>query len=496
MIWRWLRTKLHVSWMLAAWCLGVAVGVIAVMGSPYGYFSGAGWLVAGLLLLPGVLVRPRGWLVLVAVVSGLLVGLWRGSSGQIGLELYQQLYGQSVTLSGRVLEDPDIDKRGQTVLRLADIRVLRHGSTAEGGARTAADATRSDELKLPGTVWVVTAKNLAIKRSDTVTVRGKLTEGFGTFAARIGRAQVVRLQRPMPGDVAVGVRDWFSERVRRHVAEDEAALGLGFLLGLRRALPSDLSEALKIAGLTHVIVASGYNLTILVRLSRRLFVRVSKYLSALSATAMILGFMALTGLSPSMSRAGLVAGLSLAAWYYGRTIHPLVLLPVAAAITLLINPAYGWNDLGWQLSFAAFTGVILLAPLLQHYFFGNKQPGTLRQIFGETLSAQLMTLPILVLAFGVISNVALVANILILPLVPLAMLLTFLVGVLSGVPLIAGLIAAPTEWLLGYMVWVGKWLAGQPWAQTELAINWWQAALAYALLGAAMWWMQRQTGNR
>ena len=471
----WLQRPLHVSWLVAAWCLGVTIGVIMVMRAPYGWFAGVGWLFASIAVLMPLFIwrQTRVWMIMVVMLSGGLMGLWRGSLGQVGLEEYWPLIGQTVTLRGVVTEDPDVDKKGNTVLRLGQVQVA--------------------ERSLPGLVWVTTRQTDVIKRSDIVTVEGKVSEGFGAFAARIGRAKIEKVERPVPGDVAVGVRDWFSERVRRHVAEDEAALGLGFLLGLRRALPPDLSEALKIAGLTHVIVASGYNLTILVRLSRRLFVRVSKYLSALSATAMILGFMALTGLSPSMSRAGLVAGLSLAAWYYGRTIHPLVLLPVAAAITLLINPAYGWNDLGWQLSFAAFAGVILLAPLLQRYFFGNKQPGTLRQIFGETLSAQLMTLPILVLAFGVISNVALVANILILPLVPLAMLLTFLVGVLSGVPLIAGLIAAPTEWLLGYMVWVGKWLAGQSWAQTELVINWWQAALAYALLGAAMWWMQRQT---
>ena len=251
---------------------------------------------------------------------------------------------------------------------------------------------------------MVTRHNQAIKRSDVVTVRGVLSDGFGAFAARMSRAAVERVTREQPGDVAVGVRDWFAERVRRYVPESEAALGLGFLMGLRRALPLELMTALQVAGLTHVIVASGYNLTILVRLARRLFVRVSKYLAALSAGVMIIGFMAMTGLSPSMSRAGLVASLSLAAWYYGRTIHPLVLLPVAAAMTLLINPQFGWNDLGWQLSFAAFSGVIILAPLLQRYFFGTKPPGVIRQIIGETVSAQIMTLPLLVASFGVISN--------------------------------------------------------------------------------------------
>lgn len=473
MIYGWLHRPLHISWLVAAWALGVTVGIIAVVGSPYGSFASLGWLAAGAALSVAACCCRRRWVVIVAVLAGLLVGVWRGSTGQIGLDAYQALYGKSLTLSGRVLEDPDIDKKGQTVLRLADV-------TVEGRS-------------LPGAVWVVTRKNDAIKRSDVVTVHGKVVEGFGTFSARMSRAQVRHVERPVPGDVAVGVRDWFAGRVRAHLPETEAALGMGFLTGLRRALPPDLAEALKIAGLTHVIVASGYNLTILVRFSRRLFVKHSKYLAMLSAAGMIIGFMALTGLSPSMSRAGLVAGLSLAAWYYGRTIHPLVLLPVAAAITLLVNPAYGWGDLGWQLSFAAFAGVMLLAPLLQAYFFGSKPPGTLRQVLGETVSAQAMTLPLLVLSFGVMSNVALIANLLVVPLVPLAMLLTFLVGVLSGVPVVADLLAVPTEWLLKYMVSAADWLAGQPWAQTEITIQWWHALGAYVLLGLAMWWMQRQT---
>ena len=208
---------------------------------------------------------------------------------------------------------------------------------------------------------------------------------------------------------------------------------------------------------------------------------------------MILAFMAVTGLSPSMSRAGLVAGLSLATWYYGRTIHPFVLLSFSAAITLLINPQFGWNDLGWQLSFASFAGVIILAPLLQSYFFGEKEPGVFRQILGETLSAQIMTLPLILLTFGVLSNVALIANMLILPFVPLAMLLVFLVGVCSGVPLVADVLALPTTWLLKYMTYVAQWLADQPWSQSDIAINGAMTFVAYVVLAGVIWWMMRKT---
>lgn len=472
----WALQKIHISWLVASWCVGLIVGVIGVMGLPYGFFSGISWLFLGLVVLLPLVKAQRRWMILLALVSGLLIGLWRGGVGQTGLEHYERMFGQVVTVDGRVLEDPDLNARAQTVLRLGDISV-------EG-------------VELPGNIWAVTHKNEIIKRSDEVMVRGVMSEGFGSFTGSIYRAEIVEIERPVPGDVAVGVRDWFAEQVKEHIPETEAALGLGYLLGLRRALPTELVEVLQIAGLTHIIVASGYNLTILVRLSRRMFVRVSKYLATLSASSMILGFMAVTGMSPSMSRAGLVAGLSLAAWYYGRKIHPLVLLPFAGAVTLMVNPQYGWNDLGWQLSFAAFAGVIMCAPLIQRYFFGEKEPGVLRQIIGETLSAQLFTLPLLIIAFGVVSNVALIANVLILPFVPLAMLLVFLTGVLSSVPLLGEFVAAPTTWLLGYMVNVAEWLAGQPWAQMEVSIGWWAVLVAYSMLALGIWWMQRATGYR
>ena len=465
--------EVHISWLVAGWCLGVVIGVISSMNLPYGLFSGIGWLLVGILLLVPIIKNQRMWMVAIVLISGIFIGLWRGGVGQIGLDYYQQIIGSQVEISGKVTEDPDIDKRNQTVLRLDN--VVMNGR------------------ELPGKIWVVLVKNDVIRRSDIVTVKGKMTDGFGAFAGSIYRAEIVNVERPVPGDVAVGMRDWFAERVRGEVPEPQADLGLGFLLGMRRALPPELGEALKIAGLTHVIVASGYNLTILVRLSRRLFVKSSKYLSMLSSVAMILAFMAVTGFSPSMSRAGLVAGFSLAAWYYGRKIHPFVLLPFSAAITLLINPQFGWNDLGWQLSFMSFMGVIILAPLLQKYFFGDKEPGSFRQILGETLSAQIMTLPLIVLTFGLLSNVALIANMLILPFVPMAMLLTFLVGIFAGVPIVADLLAKLAEWLLGYMIWVADWLANQSWAQMEVQISGFSAVIMYMVLGLAIFYMARKT---
>ena len=109
------------------------------------------------------------------------------------------------------------------------------------------------------------------------------------------------------------------------------------------------------------------------------------------------------------------------------------------------------------------------------------------------MSAQIMTLPLILLTFGVLSNVALIANVLILPFVPLAMLMTFLVGIFAGVPFLADILATPTTWLLSYMTHVADWLASQSWAQTEISIGWLGVLVMYAVIALATWYMWRQT---
>jgi len=467
-----LRRKLHVSWLIAIASGGLVMGTMLAENLPM--FNHVTWLLVSITLLTVIMWRKSIYLIPLLIVAGGLLGLWRGSVEQSQLAVYKNLVFHAMTVTGTVGDDPDIGKSGELILRLDKIHIEGHD--------------------IAGKIWVSSNTKADIKRGDTVTVSGKLSAGFGNFPASIYRAKLVKVQRPEPGDMARQVRDWFADAIRQAVAEPQASLGIGYLVGQRRALPPELSEALVIAGLTHVVVASGYNLTILVRLARRLLAKVSKYASTASAAAMILAFVAITGASPSMSRAGLVAGLSLAAWYYGRKFHPLILLPFAASVTVIINPAYAWNDLGWQLSFAAFAGVMIVAPLVQAYFFGKKKPGTIRQILGETISAQIVTLPILILAFGQFSNVAVIANLLVLPLVPLAMLLTFIAGIGTlVVPSFAWVAGLPAQYLLFYMTSVTEYLAGLPWAQMELEIAGWMAVLAYAVIVAACIYAWRVT---
>lgn len=466
------RKPLHASWLVAVFCFGIVVGVMA---SPQGLrLSVWPWLLVVGMLVAGGLFKRKVYTVLLLVVAGLVLGLIRGGVYQRELAPYESVIGEYLILQGNVLDDSDVGKRGEVVLRLGDIQI--------------------GDTPLAGGVWVSLSGKADIKRGDRVVVKGKLTEGFGSFAASMYRAELEKVQRPVPGNIALTVRDWFADAVRQAIPEPEASLGVGYVVGQRRALPEELDDALRVAGLTHVVVASGYNLTILVSMARRLFAKVSKFLAAFFSGGLTVAFVAITGMSPSMSRAGLVTALGLLAWYYGRRFHPVVLLLLAAAVTLCFTPAYAQNDLGWQLSFASFAGVLMVGPLLYNYFYGKERPNALRQVFFETMSAWVCTVPLIIVAFGQISNVAILANMLVLPLIPLAMLLTFIAGVVTiALPPLAAVAGFPAGLLLGYMTKVTTFLGNMSWAQTDIEAVWYFLPLYYGVLILICGYIWRKT---
>lgn len=235
-------------------------------------------------------------------------------------------------------------------------------------------------------------------------------------------------------DAAVITRDWFAERVKSVLPIEEASLGTAYLLGAKDNLAKDFIESLRVAGLTHVVVASGTHLSIFIDAARKLFGKISRRAGLVFALVFIFGFMAIVGFSPSILRAGLVSILSLVAWYSGRKFAPWRIILIAATITLLINPGFLTN-VGWQLSFASFGGIMVVGPILSHYYFGRDGPGLLGKTILATAAATLMTAPISLYHFGSLSLIAFAANLIILPTLPYVMGITFAAGVL-GLPII------------------------------------------------------------
>jgi competence protein ComEC len=435
-------------------------------------FTSAVWLPVAALLAAMAFANKSTVMLGAAFVAGLLLGCCRTTFTVIDMQSTQSLNGQTLTVSGVVFEDPDIAEDGSFAIKIHKLQI--------------------DGRVLLGNIYVGKLTNQDIKRSDRVTLKGTLASGFGSFSAAMWRPQIESVDRPTPGDLARRVRDWFGDIIRQFIDVPEADLGLGYLLGQRRGLPDSMVEMLKVTGLTHIVVASGYNLTILVRFSRRLFAKVSRFAALFFALILVVCFIMTTGVSPSMIRAGLVSALSLLAWYYGRKFHPVNLLVLVATTTLLLNPSYVF-DLGWLLSFGSFVGVMVFAPLISAYFVGSKKPNFMVQILFETVSAQLLVLPILVYFFGQVSLVSVAANLLVLPTIPIAMLLVFLTGIgWLAAPLMGGLATL----LLSYHLAVMNYFGSFEWAMLDVHFGIIGVVVCYALILTLGIYLSKATGYK
>ncbi len=410
------------------------------------------WVMFGLLTIPilAIFLHKKSLLfILLGVILGFGLGMWRGQTVHKDLSKYQNFYNRSVEVSGRVINDPVYDDQGRLDFRIDGVRV--------------------NNSKLPGQIRIKARIN-DLRRGDSVVASGKLLDGFGNYQASMYFADVaVKARSKSPIETA---RREFFAAVYSVLPEPQASLGLGFLVGLRSALPEEFDEQLRIAGLTHIVVASGYNLTVLVRLSRRLLMRFSKYQALMGSLALIFGFVLVTGASPSMVRASVVTVLSLLAWYYGRRFQPVLIILLGAALTAGFNPIFIWYDLGWWLSFLAFSGVLILAPLISMRFWADKSPPVVLQVAIETSAAQIMATPLIVFTFGDVSLVALFANIAVVPLIPLAMIGTFMAGVTYlALPALAAWLAIPGQIILSYIVSVTQFFASPTWAKINISIG-------------------------
>lgn len=457
----WRYKQFHVSYLLAWLAVGLLGGL--VLGRRVTLGDDALILCIGFILMLGALRSRRWWSIVAIILAGICLGLLRGSSVHNDFGRYELLVSQQVIIRGVMSGDAQQTTDGRQKITLSSIHI--------------------NKTVYRGEVFATTYSNSVLKRGDTVTVLGTLREGFASYGATLSSGKIISIERGT--DFIRDVRERFSGAVRSVVSEPMASLGLGFVVGQRSTLPDTLDEQLKVVGLTHIVVASGYNLTILVRFVMRILAKYSRYLAFVGSLSMIIMFVLFSGFSPSMNRAVIVTILSLLAWYVGRRFHPVLLILYVAAATAVVNPMYIWADLGWYLSFFAFGGILVVAPLVMKYLYRRREPSPFEQLVAETMSAEIMALPLIAFAFGTFPVFGLIANVLVAPFIPAAMALTAAAGTVAMISsTFAMVLALPTTILIGYMIAIVEWLSDIPVAEQPFTIGLGMLCLWYAAVGA------------
>lgn len=288
----------------------------------------------------------------------------------------------------------------------------------------------------------------------------------------------------------------FEASVERFLPEPESALAEGLLLGGEGRLPAGVKDSFRAAGLSHIVAVSGYNISIIAAYFLLLgivflFDRRTAAVFALVGTIL---FVIVSGNPPSSIRAIGMASALMLSWWLGRRYASVWAILFAASAMLLWNPLFLRHDIGFLLSFLATFGIVTLSPV-----FGmivGKLP-FLARMFSEafllTVSAELFILPVVFANFETFSFAALPANTLLLPLVPIAMLLSFLVGVFGMLfPLLGTLLSFPAYAVLHAIIAGAEFSGSWQWARVEWSgFGWHEAFVWYSILIGTVFFLKR-----
>jgi competence protein ComEC len=223
------------------------------------------------------------------------------------------------------------------------------------------------------------------------------------------------------------LKTWFETGLSRALPDSQASLASGLITGSRRGIPDDLSEAITITGLTHIVAISGYNISLIIVFINGIFAFLPRTSRVVLLVVFITLFVIFVGAQASVVRAGIMGSIGAIALYMKRPMQITNLVLLTAILMALNNPYVLRDDIGFQLSFTATLGLIYLLPILTVLLAKLPDMKGLKEGLLVILSAQISVTPLIVYYFERFSLVSIPANIVVAPFIPMAMLLGTLV---------------------------------------------------------------------
>ncbi len=455
--------------------------------------------------------RRRLPLSLFLLVAFFLMGMARGQTGKPNFSSFQLgFYNDSpdVILRGVASQPPD--KHDKSTLLTVSVREI------------ALDDSRF--LPVWGEVLVMLPGGVPYEYGDRLGFIGDLETpperddfSYKQYLENRGVFSYMAYPRVVPMDGEAGnpvmkaiywLRNRIAETVEVMIPQPEAGFLAGMLVGRDETIPDDIQEAFKSTGTSHLVAISGFNITLLsgliLALTNRLF---SRRWSVWAAVLLLTGYTIMAGASPSVVRAAIMGGLAIVGRSIGRTRTALNSLGLAAALMILFNPLI-LRDIGFQLSVAATTGILLIGGPLHDRFLartaGPDKPVEVNRLlagFGEsvlvTLAAQIATLPFLLYHFAKYPLIGLLVNPLVLPVQPLAMILGMAAALVGMIYLPLGKIIGLGAWvLLAYTTRLVELFSGAAdFGLINLHLEWWQAVLLGAGLILALVFQKHWVSN-
>jgi len=391
-----------------------------------------------------------------------------------------------VSYDGIVVSDPDVRDANQRVA----IRVTsgKDSTTMLAVAPRSPSVAVGDHVRVSGTLAIPEAfadDNGRIFRYDKYLERDGVRFMLNFAYLRVSE------EAPwysIPSALA-RVKHSFLNGLQATLPEPYASLAGGVVIGGKSVLGNDLKDAFVRSGLVQIIVLSGYNVMIVAEwiMAALAYTKLPKRWGAVAGILAVLVFVGIAGASATALRAMLMAFIALYARATGRSYAASRALLVVVFLMIFWNPLYLVFDPGFGLSVAATAGLIWLAPIIETFLTFLKNTFW-KNAVATTLAAQIAVLPLLLYDTGNLSLVSIPANLLTMPMVPLAMGFSALAGFAgilfnSFAPFVGIVLAFPSYLANAYLIFIANESAALPFAAFTLpSFPFWLVLVAYAML--------------
>jgi len=405
-----------------------------------------------------------------------------------GDPILDTLIKQHVEVNGVVIEEPD-ERESNTRLVIAELTVKRGEQWEEVKSKMILSAPQYPEYDYGDRIHITGI----LKKPKNFTSDTGREFNYEEFLGKDGiyyelAYPETELLGKGEGNIVKGtllsLKHSFLERVSRVIPEPHASLLGGLVVGAKQALGQELLDDFRTAGIIHIVVLSGYNITIVAEAIMRFFSFLPRIAGMWLGGVSIVFFAIMTGAGATVVRASIMALLVILARATGRTHDITIALFLAGFLMLLHNPKILIFDPSFQLSFLATVGLIYGAPLIERYFHLVPTRFQLREFATATVATQIFVLPLLLYMTGEFSLVALPVNLLVLVFIPLTMLFGFLTGAVGFVSTLLSVpFAAVAYLLLTYELQVVELFSSLPFASISLpSFPLWLLALSYILI--------------
>ncbi len=354
---------------------------------------------------------------------------------------------------------------------------------------------------------------------DVYEFSGRFSVATGNFAESsagtvfTGVVSLVSVDQGNPvRKLVAGAREWLSQNLSRTLSEPASSLARTMLVNDRTGLSEETNLDFRESGTSHILAISGLHVALIgglaMALSASLFGRRGQYYLLLPLAVTVL-YAALAGFSPSVTRAAIMFSVALLARAAGRQNASLPAIGFAAAVMVAISPEI-LRSLSFQLSFAAISGIAVLAPRILDSagrLFprlklddedGNRLVKALVSGIGVSAAATLITWPLVAVNFGGAPVWGGLATVVMLPAVPFLIVISGLSAIAAGISVQLGEVVGWPAWLLGEFV-SGVAAAFRDLPPGLIDTSGWTAAtaiLVYGLIFVALNWRKVTSYSR